>query len=102
MTAWLRGVYTRSPTAGGSRAADPDPRDGEIHVWPVQGNVYLLMAYLRNTVMVFLTSGIEPPALRATTSISALARPAGTLPPHTNVGSGLQSRTTNVSRRHWY
>jgi glyoxylase-like metal-dependent hydrolase (beta-lactamase superfamily II) len=26
-----------------SRAIDPDPRDGEIHVWPVQGNVYLLI-----------------------------------------------------------
>ncbi len=27
----------------GSRAADPDPHDGEIHVWPVQGNVYMLI-----------------------------------------------------------
>ena len=26
-----------------SRAVDPDPRDGEIHVWPVQGNVHLLI-----------------------------------------------------------
>ena len=26
-----------------SRATNPDPRDGEIHVWPVQGNVYLLI-----------------------------------------------------------
>ena len=26
-----------------SRAVDPDPHDGEIHVWPVQGNVYMLI-----------------------------------------------------------
>src|SRR5439155_4521897 len=26
-----------------SRAVDPDPHDGEIHVWPVQGNVYLVI-----------------------------------------------------------
>jgi glyoxylase-like metal-dependent hydrolase (beta-lactamase superfamily II) len=26
-----------------SRAADPDPHDGEIHVLPVQGNVYMLV-----------------------------------------------------------
>src|SRR5205085_1991396 len=26
-----------------SRAVDPDPHDGEIHVWPVQGSVYLLV-----------------------------------------------------------
>lgn len=25
-----------------SRAVDPEPRDGEIHVWPVAGNVYML------------------------------------------------------------
>ena len=34
------------PAAGPSRASvvpDPDPRDGEIHVWPVQGNVYMLV-----------------------------------------------------------
>lgn len=26
-----------------SQAKDPNPNDGEIHVWPVQGNVYLLI-----------------------------------------------------------
>jgi cyclase len=26
-----------------SKAADPHPRDGEIHVWPVQGNIYMLV-----------------------------------------------------------
>lgn len=26
-----------------SRAVDPDPRDGEIHILPVQGNVYMLV-----------------------------------------------------------
>lgn len=26
-----------------SRAVDPDPKDGEIHVWHVQGNVYMLI-----------------------------------------------------------
>ncbi len=26
-----------------SRAVDPTPHDGEIHVWPVQGNVYMLL-----------------------------------------------------------
>ncbi len=26
-----------------SKAVDPDPRDGEIHIWPVQGNVYMLI-----------------------------------------------------------
>src|SRR5439155_8335172 len=26
-----------------SRAADPDPHDGEIHVLPVQGNMYMLV-----------------------------------------------------------
>jgi glyoxylase-like metal-dependent hydrolase (beta-lactamase superfamily II) len=26
-----------------SQAKDPDPHDGEIHVWPVQGNVYMLV-----------------------------------------------------------
>lgn len=26
-----------------SRAVDPNPHDGEIHVWPVQGNVYMLV-----------------------------------------------------------
>lgn len=26
-----------------SQAVDPDPHDGEIHVWPVQGNVYMLV-----------------------------------------------------------
>ena len=34
------------PTTGqgnASRAVNPDPHDGEIHVWPVQGNVYLLI-----------------------------------------------------------
>jgi cyclase len=34
------------PAAGPSRASvspDPDPRDGEIHVWPVQGSVYMLV-----------------------------------------------------------
>jgi glyoxylase-like metal-dependent hydrolase (beta-lactamase superfamily II) len=36
-----RPAPTGPPT--GSRAVDPDPRDGEIHVWPVQGNVYLLI-----------------------------------------------------------
>src|SRR5215469_16049098 len=25
-----------------NQAKDPDPHDGQIHVWPVQGNVYLL------------------------------------------------------------
>jgi cyclase len=29
-----------SPT---SVALDPDPRDGNIHIWPVQGNVYMLV-----------------------------------------------------------
>ena len=35
-----------SPSAGpqhASRAVDPDPHDGEIHVWPVQGSVYMLL-----------------------------------------------------------
>jgi len=34
------------PSAGpqhASRAVDPDPRDGDIHVLPVQGNVYMLV-----------------------------------------------------------
>jgi glyoxylase-like metal-dependent hydrolase (beta-lactamase superfamily II) len=34
------------PAAGPSRASvvpDPDPRDDEIHVWPVQGSVYMLV-----------------------------------------------------------
>ena len=26
-----------------SRAVDPDPRDGNIHVWPVQGNIHMLI-----------------------------------------------------------
>src|SRR5262249_43227438 len=26
-----------------SRATDPDPRDGEVHVLPVQGNLYMLV-----------------------------------------------------------
>ena len=26
-----------------SRAVDPDPHDGEIHVWPVQGNIHMLV-----------------------------------------------------------
>ena len=26
-----------------SQARDPNPNDGEIHVWPVQGNVYMLL-----------------------------------------------------------
>jgi cyclase len=26
-----------------SQAKDPNPNDGEIHVWPVQGNVYMLL-----------------------------------------------------------
>ena len=26
-----------------SKAVNPDPNDGEIHVWPVQGNVYMLV-----------------------------------------------------------
>ena len=26
-----------------SRAVDPNPHDGEIHIWPVQGSVYLLI-----------------------------------------------------------
>jgi len=26
-----------------SHAVDPDPHDGEIHVLPVQGNVYMLI-----------------------------------------------------------
>jgi len=26
-----------------SRAIDPDPRDGNIHVWPVQGNIHMLI-----------------------------------------------------------
>ena len=26
-----------------SRAVDPEPHDGDIHVWPVQGNLYLLI-----------------------------------------------------------
>ena len=37
---------TLFPSAGPqkvSRAADPDPHDGEIHVWPVQGDVYMLV-----------------------------------------------------------
>ncbi len=36
---------TRPSTAGPritSRAVDPEPHDGEIHEWPVQGNVHLL------------------------------------------------------------
>jgi len=35
-----------SPSAGPphvSRAVDPDPHDGEIHVLPVQGNIYMLI-----------------------------------------------------------
>ena len=26
-----------------SRAVNPDPNDGQIHVWHVQGNVYMLV-----------------------------------------------------------
>lgn len=26
-----------------SKAVNPDPNDGEIHVWPIQGNVYMLV-----------------------------------------------------------
>jgi cyclase len=26
-----------------SRAVDPDPHDGQIHVWPVNGNIYMLV-----------------------------------------------------------
>jgi len=35
-----------SPSAGpqhASRTVDPDPHDGEIHAWPVQGSVYMLI-----------------------------------------------------------
>ena len=35
-----------SPTPGplhASRAVDPDPHDGDVHLWKVQGNVYMLI-----------------------------------------------------------
>ena len=52
--------------------------------------------------MAFLVSVTELPALRANTSIS-IVRPAnGAVPSHTNFGAGLHSRTTELSRRHWY
>ena len=41
------GLARTRPSASGppqtSRAVDPDPHDGKIHVWPVQGNVYMLI-----------------------------------------------------------
>lgn len=35
-------VPSRGPQQS-SKAVNPDPNDGEIHVWPVQGNVYMLV-----------------------------------------------------------
>jgi hypothetical protein len=34
-----------------SQAADPEPRDGEIHVWPVRGDVYMLVGDGGNIVV---------------------------------------------------
>ena len=34
-----------------SRAVDPEPQDGEIHVWPVSGNVYMLVGDGGNIVV---------------------------------------------------
>jgi len=34
-----------------SRAIDPEPRDGEIHVWPLRDNVYLLAGDQGNIVL---------------------------------------------------
>ena len=40
--ALARIVPSRGPQQS-SRAVDPNPNDGEIHIWPVQGNVYMLV-----------------------------------------------------------
>ena len=42
------------PTSGvrpTSQAVDPEPRDGEIHVWPLRGNTYLLAGDQGNIVV---------------------------------------------------
>ena len=46
---WISPAPSGPPIA--SRAVDPDPHDGEIHVWPVQGNVYLLIGGGGNTAV---------------------------------------------------
>ena len=43
------------PAAGASVASgvpDSDPRDGQIHVWPVQGSVYSLGRWVQHPVQI--------------------------------------------------
>ena len=40
-----------SPASTVSRAVDPDPHDGDIHVWPVRDNVFLLVGDGANLVV---------------------------------------------------
>jgi glyoxylase-like metal-dependent hydrolase (beta-lactamase superfamily II) len=37
--------------APANRAVDPEPQDGEIHVWPISGNVYMLLGDGGNIVV---------------------------------------------------
>jgi glyoxylase-like metal-dependent hydrolase (beta-lactamase superfamily II) len=44
----MRPASGAAPT---SRAVDPEPRDGEVHAWPIRGNVYLLVGDGGNVVV---------------------------------------------------
>ena len=39
----LAKTHPSNGTLQASQAKDPNPNDGEVHVWPVQGNVYMLV-----------------------------------------------------------
>jgi len=48
------GAARQRPAAGPwmtSRAVDPEPRDGTVHVWPLRNNVYMLVGDEANTVV---------------------------------------------------
>jgi cyclase len=48
------GVAKMRPVSGArptSRAVDPEPHDGDVHIWPVRGNVYLLVGDEGNIVV---------------------------------------------------
>ena len=42
-TAAQKALFPQPGPQQTSRAVDPDPRDGEIHAWPVQGNLHMLV-----------------------------------------------------------
>src|SRR2546426_208175 len=85
-----------------SRAVDPDPHDGEIHVWPVQGNVYILIgSFFSAGAQSFSDAGVGATIIAHNNVLNRMSAPTGQVAPTPSAGWPSDTYLQGRRRKHY-